>query len=54
MGARGRRSLTLAIALAVTLALGVALLVPTPAYASIGDDVNRWLCGVLRDCANWI
>ena len=54
MGARGRRSPTLTIAIAVTLALGVALLVPTPAYASIGDDINKWLCGILRDCANWI
>ncbi|MCH3943934.1 MAG: hypothetical protein LKE37_09905 [Atopobiaceae bacterium] len=53
MGARGRRGL--AAAFAATLALLAAtLLAPTPAYASIEDDVNGWMCGVLRDCANWI
>ena len=52
MGARDRRRL--AAALVVALAAGLALLAPTPAYASIGDDVNEWMCGVLRDCANWI
>ena len=52
MGARGRRGLT--VAMVATLAVALALLAPTPAYASIGDDVNKWLCGVLRDCANWI
>lgn len=25
-----------------------------PAWASIADDINGWLCGVLRDCCNWI
>ena len=24
------------------------------AFASIADDINKWLCGVLRDCCNWI
>ena len=52
MGARGRRRL--AASLVVALAVGLAILAPTPAYASIGDDVNEWMCGVLRDCANWI
>ena len=53
MGARGRRGL--ATAFVATLALLAATaLAPTPAYASIGDDVNEWMCGVLRDCANWI
>jgi hypothetical protein len=53
MGARGRRGL--AAAFVATLALLAATaLAPTPAYASIGDDVNEWMCGVLRDCANWI
>lgn len=52
MGARDRRRL--AAALVVALAAGLALAAPTPAYASIGDDVNGWMCGVLRDCANWI
>lgn len=53
MGARGRRGL--AAAFVATLALLAATaLAPTPAYASISDDVNEWMCGVLRDCANWI
>ncbi len=53
MGARGRRGL--ATAFVATLALLAATaLAPTPAYASISDDVNEWMCGVLRDCANWI
>lgn len=52
MGARDRRRL--AASLVVALAAGLALIAPTPAYASIGDDVNEWMCGVLRDCANWI
>ena len=52
MGARhGRRP---ALAILAALAVAVALLAPTPAYASIEDDVNGWMCGVLRDCANWI
>lgn len=25
-----------------------------PAWADIADDINGWLCGVLRDCCNWI
>ena len=53
MGARGRRGL--AATFVATLALLAATaLAPTPAYASISDDVNEWMCGVLRDCANWI
>lgn len=52
MGARDRRRA--ALAFAATLALLCALAVPTPAYAAIADDVNAWMCGVLRDCANWI
>ena len=36
-------------------ALAAALLLwPEPAWASIADDVNSWLCGVLRDTCNWI
>ena len=43
------------IALAATLALLCATLLPAgPAYASIADDINSWLCGVLRDCCNWM
>lgn len=30
------------------------MLFPGFAFASIGDDINKWLCGVLRDCCNWI
>ena len=53
MGARGRRGL--AAAFVATLALLAATaLAPTPAYASISDDVNECMCGVLLDCANWI
>ena len=52
MGARDRRRL--AAAFLATLAVGLVALTPTPAHAAIADDVNKWLCGVLRDCANWI
>ena len=35
--------------------LAGALAVPTAqAHASIADDINSWLCGVLRDFCNWI
>ena len=34
--------------------LFATLLVPAPAYASIADDINSWLCGMLRDFCNWI
>ena len=44
-----------AYAFAITLVVLAALLVPTqPAWASIADDINSWLCGVLRDWCNWI
>lgn len=36
------------------LAAALLLCCPEPAYASIADDVNSWLCGVLRDTCNWI
>ncbi|MGI6535126.1 MAG: conjugal transfer protein TrbL [Eggerthellaceae bacterium] len=36
------------------LATALLLACPGPAYASIADDVNSWLCGVLRDTCNWI
>ena len=43
------------LAFASTLAVLCALLVPTQfAWASIADDINAWLCGVLRDWCNWI
>lgn len=49
MQSRGRH-----IAVAAALAIGLVLLVPRPAWASIGDDINSWMCGVLRDTCNWI
>lgn len=49
--ARDRR---FALAFAATAVLLAALLLPEPAFASIADDVNSWLCGVLRDTCNWI
>ena len=43
------------LAFAATLALLSALLIPTHfAWGSIADDINAWLCGVLRDWCNWI
>ncbi len=43
------------IAFAVTfLVLSTLMLFPDFAFASIADDINKWLCGVLRDCCNWI
>lgn len=50
--ASDRRFLAAAIA---TFALLALTLVPCQsAYASIADDINAWLCGLLRDCCNWI
>lgn len=50
--ASDRRFLASAIAAFALLAL---TLVPCQsAYASIADDINAWLCGLLRDCCNWI
>ncbi len=44
-----------AIAAIATLILLAATLIPCQsAYASIADDINGWLCGILRDCCNWI
>lgn len=43
------------LAFAATFAMLCALLIPTQfAWASIADDINAWLCGVLRDWCNWI
>lgn len=42
-------------AFAITFLTLAVLFVPaTPAYADIADDINSWLCGVLRDWCNWI
>lgn len=49
--ARDRR---FALAFAATFIALAALLLPEPAFASIADDVNSWLCGLLRDTCNWI
>lgn len=49
--ARDRR---FTLAFVATFALLSMLLIPEPAFASIADDVNSWLCGVLRDTCNWI
>ncbi len=38
-----------------TFLLLAALTIPSGfAYASIADDINEWLCGILRDVCNWI
>ena len=43
------------IAFAATVLLLALTLVPAaPAYASIADDVNEWLAGLLRDACNWM
>lgn len=40
---------------AATFALSSSLMLfPDLAFAAIADDINKWLCGVLRDCCNWI
>ena len=42
-------------AFAGTLTILAALLaVPDFAFAAIADDINSWICGVLRDTCNWI
>lgn len=44
-----------ALAFAATFILFCTfMLFPDLAFASIADDINKWLCGVLRDCCNWI
>lgn len=44
-----------AISALASFAILLILLVPTQyAHAAIADDINDWLCGVLRDCCNWI
>ena len=50
-----RRRRAFAISAATAFALCALLLVPAqPAYADIAGDVNDWLCGLLRDCCNWM
>ena len=58
MGTRIKSTLqsrSFAYAFAGSLAICTALLaVPGFAYADIADDINSWLCGILRDTCNWI
>lgn len=43
------------VAFAITLTLLTVTLVPCQsAYAAIADDINAWLCGLLRDWSNWM
>ena len=45
----------LRMAFAVTLMLLAFTLIPCQsAYASIADDINSWLCDLLRDWSNWM
>lgn len=51
----GRDRRRIGTSFALTFALLCALLVPTEAaWADIADDINAWMCGVLRDCCNWM
>lgn len=44
-----------AYAFAATLAIMVLFFgLPNFAFAGIAEDINKWLCGVLRDCCNYI
>ncbi|MDD5925515.1 conjugal transfer protein TrbL [Ellagibacter isourolithinifaciens] len=50
-----RKARLFSFAFASTLLVMCALLFPTQeAWASIADDINNWMCGVLRDCCNWM
>ena len=40
--------------LATFIALCAFFIPADVAWASIADDINAWLCGVLRDWCNWI
>ncbi len=52
--ARGRRR-CFALSALGALALCAVLCIPGQyAYADIASDINDWLCGVLRDCCNWM
>ncbi|KFI70478.1 VirB6/TrbL-like conjugal transfer protein, CD1112 family [Bifidobacterium merycicum] len=39
---------------AAVVLLTAALALPEPAFAGIAEDINAWICGVLRDTCNWI
>lgn len=52
---KAQRRRAFAVSAAAAFALCALLLVPAqPAYADIAGDVNDWLCGLLRDCCNWM
>ena len=36
------------------LLLALTIAMPAPAFAGIAEDINAWICGVLRDTCNWI
>lgn len=43
------------LAFAITLLFCIAMFgIPHFAWASIADDINEWLCGLLRDACNWM
>lgn len=39
---------------ASVLTCAALLALPAPAFAGIAEDINAWLCGLLRDTCNWI
>lgn len=39
---------------AAVVLLTAALALPEPAFAGIAEDINAWICSVLRDTCNWI
>ena len=39
---------------ATSVALALAFAFPQPVFAGIAEDINAWLCGILRDTCNWI
>ena len=43
-----------ALGFAASILTLCALLFPGTAHADIAGDINKWLCGVLRDTCNWI
>lgn len=44
-----------ALAFSASVLMCAALLaLPAPAFAGIAEDINAWLCGLLRDTCNWI
>lgn len=49
------RKRSFALAFAFTLLICIVMFgMPHFAWASIADDINEWLCGLLRDACNWM